>query len=148
MNYTGCAKERLASTVTKGADRTWNDPMGRITLQISRWTKRDMFGAGSRGEERSLCPPADADVVTSLLPDGRHAPVLDLDLPHRLVPSTTQGHSHLYLDVPMSWRRYKRLLKALAKAGILEQGYVAVSLYRQHTAVWMPWVQKAGGHQE
>jgi hypothetical protein len=142
MSYTEYSKKRFASTVT-GADRTWNDPMGRITMRIRQWSRRDMFGAGSGGEERKLCPPADADLVISLLPDGRHAPVLDLDLPHRLVPSTTEGHSHLYLDVPMSWRQYKRLLKALAKAGVLEQGYVEASLYRRHTAVRMPWVKKA-----
>jgi hypothetical protein len=139
MRYTGYSKKRFASTVTPGADRTWNDPMGRMTMRIKQWIKWDMFG----GEERRLCPPADADVVISLLPDGRHAPVLDLDLPHRLVPSTTEGHSHLYLDVPMSWRQYKRLLKALAKAGVLEQGYVEASLYRRHTAARMPWVKKA-----
>jgi len=148
MRYRAWVYRRFTSVVTPGADRTWNDPMGRITMQLNQWNEFGKDGGGSAGEERIPCPPAYADVVTSTLPDGRHAPVLDLDLPHRLVPSTTEGHSHLYLDVAMSWRRYKRLLKALAKAGVLEPGFVEASLYRRHTAARMPWVRKAGGPQE
>ena len=135
----------LDSAPTKAAtvDRTWSDPLGRITMSIKKWSGWDRYDGWSCGEERTPCPPANADVVTSMLPDGRHAPVLDLDVPHRLVASTTEGHSHLYLDVPMSWRNYKKLLKALAKAGVIEHNYMAMSINRGHSAVRMPWVKKA-----
>lgn len=43
------------------------------------------------------------------------------------VDSTTEGHSHLHIDVPMSWRRYRKLLRQLDKAGIIE------TRYRQHS---------------
>ena len=48
-----------------------------------------------------------ANVVSSLQsgtePGSRaqHYPVLDLDLPAVLVPSSTPGHSHLYIDLPI-----------------------------------------------
>jgi hypothetical protein len=60
------------------------------------------------------------NTTSSLLTDGRHAPVIDLDVPARLIPSRTPGHSHLYLDVPMSWAQYSALLHALAGAGVIE----------------------------
>lgn len=69
-----------------------------------------------------------ANLVGSKLADGRHAPALDLDVPAKLIPSRTEGHSHLYIDVPMSWRQYRRLLKALAKAGVIEPGYYQASV--------------------
>ena len=86
-----------------------------------------------------------ANVVTSLLSDGRHAPVLDIDFGAHLVGSSTAGHFHLYLDRSMPWRKYRRLLKALGRAGILEPGYVKASLRRGHSAVRRPGVRKPAG---
>lgn len=85
-----------------------------------------------------------AQVATSEMPNtgGMHAPVLDIDVPAFLVPSSTYGHSHLYIDAPMQWERYAELLKALGDAGVLEPGYVGASLARKHTAVRLPWVRK------
>jgi len=85
-----------------------------------------------------------ANLITSKLWNGKHAPVLDLDVPHTLIPSTTPGHSHLYLDVELSWWRYKRLLKQLSLAGIIEPGYYRASKRRGFTAVRLPWVKKVG----
>ena len=48
-----------------------------------------------------------AHMVTSLDPDTmQHRPILDLDFPAALVPSTTPGHFHLYLDKPMAEEDY------------------------------------------
>jgi hypothetical protein len=68
--------------------------------------------------------------------------VLDLDFEAALVPSTTPGHFHLYLDVPMPWEKYRALLIALGDAGILEPGYVSASLTREQTFVRRPEVKK------
>lgn len=83
-----------------------------------------------------------AQVASSELGDMMHAPVLDIDVPAFLVPSSTPGHSHLYIDQPMHWDQYAELLKALGYAGVLEPGYVGASLAREHTAVRLPWVRK------
>lgn len=84
----------------------------------------------------------EANIVTSLLTNGQHAPVLDLDVPHVLVPSSTPGHSHLYLDVAMSWEEYQNLLKALRDVGIIEEGYYQGALARGHSDVRLPWIKK------
>lgn len=73
---------------------------------------------------------------------GWHYPVLDLDLPVYVVPSSTPGHSHLYIDHLMTWEKYVALLRALADAGLVEEGYVKASIARGHTALRLPWVRK------
>ena len=88
----------------------------------------------------------EADVISSRMisdPDvNLHSPVLDIDIPAMLIPSTTPGHWHLYLDAPMPWDTYVQLLDAMADAGILEEGYVAASKARGFTAVRLPWISK------
>jgi hypothetical protein len=83
-----------------------------------------------------------ADVIASLTESGLHAPVLDIDIPHQVFKSTTEGHSHIWFDIPLSWREYKRLLKALTRAGIIEEGYYRASVARGYSAVRLPWVKK------
>lgn len=86
---------------------------------------------------------SEADVVTSATKDGRaHRPFLDIDFPAELIPSTTPGHFHLYLDKELTWAKYKRLLNVLADVGILERGYVNASIDREYTSVRLPWVKK------
>ena len=61
----------------------------------------------------------------------RHMPVIDLDGPHKLIKSSTSGHSHLYIDQPITWRKYRRILRALYKAGVIEYGwYMTAKRYR------------------
>jgi len=84
-----------------------------------------------------------ADIVTSQFRGtNSHQVVLDLDVPAALVPSSTPGHSHLYIASSMPWHTYSELLDALANAGILEPGYVGASKARKFTAVRLPWVSK------
>lgn len=80
----------------------------------------------------------DANLVSSRLSDGRHAPALDIDLPCELVASSTPGHFHLYIDKPMSWEEYRILLHALAAVGIIEQGYYEASVQQGQTFLRPP----------
>ena len=82
---------------------------------------------------------AEANVVTSLVGkvDGveLHAPVVDVDLSCRLVPSRTEGHFHLYLDQVMTWAQYKALLWGLLTAGVIEEGYYSAAMAQGMTCV-------------
>jgi hypothetical protein len=97
------------------------------------------------------CPQEDADsetadLISSDLPEldvrnlfgPRHMPVIDFDIPVRLVPSGTPGHSHLYIDQACGEAEYFELLEALVKAGFVEKGYVSASLKRGYTSVRHP----------
>lgn len=125
-------------------DRVIPGRIKRVLYKEVKWY--DEYGA-EEGIKRKLATVEDAEVVSSEMAGpavvpGSHAPVLDIDVPAFLVPSSTPGHSHLYIDVPMSWRQYKRLLKAMSRANILERGYVKASVRRHHTSVRVPWVKK------
>lgn len=86
----------------------------------------------------------DADVVSSQIYGTRsHTVMLDLDVPAYLVPSSTPGHTHLYIDVAIPWRQYKRLLRLLAKVGVIEKGYYRASVARKGTHLRLPGVSKA-----
>lgn len=84
----------------------------------------------------------DAGSPDNIVAEDVHTPVLDIDVPASLVPSSTPGKHHLYIDVPMSWDDYCKLLDVMAEVGILEPGYVSASKARGFTAVRLPWVRK------
>lgn len=85
-----------------------------------------------------------ANLISSEIAEknGIHAPALDLDFPCTLVPSTTPGHYHLYLDKAMTWDEYVMMLRILAVVGILEEGYVKAAIKRKKTLLRAPWVKK------
>lgn len=96
---------------------------------------------------------SDCDVVTSMhnVEGGveprwdsfdNHKPVIDLDFPCALVPSSTEGHFHLYLDKVLKADDLMKLLKVMSEVGLVEEGYYKASLARGYTSVRLPWVTK------
>ncbi len=100
-------------------------------------------GVGGLGE---------ANIVGSLINDesspARHAIVLDLDVPAYLVPSSTPGHSHLYIDVEIEEQDYWDLIHRLADLGVVEQGWYYSGLNKGYTAVRLPWIKKKQSEKE
>lgn len=97
------------------------DDYGRRTYS----DRIDVYDNGGRPVETSHCESDWLD----------HYPVLDIDLDCWLIPSKTAGHHHLVIDRPMTWRRYKKLLKALMKAGIIEREWYKTCKYRGFSMV-------------
>lgn len=95
-------------------------------------------------EEPPVASTDDATVITSEVEGepGMHRVVLDIDMPGCMVPSTTPGHHHLYVDKKLSWEDYRRLIWVLADLGLVEEGYASSSDARGYTAVRLPWVAK------
>ena len=71
-----------------------------------------------------------ANLIGSKLDDGTHMPILDLDFDHKYVPSSTPGHGHLYLNVPVSKARWIALMIGLYAGGVIQKGYFWWSLRR------------------
>jgi hypothetical protein len=73
-----------------------------------------------------------------------HYLMVDLDVQAYLVPSTTPGHSHLYVHTEngVPWRDLVQLLKAMAACGIVESGYASASIERRSTTLRLPWIKK------
>lgn len=85
-----------------------------------------------------------AQVITSRVAgkSNTHKLLLDIDIPAQLIPSSTPGHSHLYIDKEMSEEAWATLLFALSSAGIIEPGYMRASISRGFTALRLPWIKK------
>jgi len=101
--------------------------------------------ADSRGEIHEARNLSVAKLLTSKVADETHILALDIDMPVALVPSTTEGHYHLYIDHEMSTETYLDLVDALAKAGIVEDGYAHMARIRKMTRVRTPWTSKLFG---
>jgi hypothetical protein len=91
-----------------------------LTLTTTSRQRRAISGALTR-----------AGLALSFLADGPHVArtvTFHMDAPAEVHPSKTPGHHHLYIDQLMTWRQYKRLLRALARAGVLEKAWVRTSI--------------------
>lgn len=138
--------EVVAARIATDAAETLKSIASRSLVGVSsRACRRVDFTAeySGKAENRPVVPVGDATVVTSqTVYSDLHYPVIDLDFPARLIPSSTQGHYHLYLDTPVDWGKFVAVLEAMVDAGLVEGGYVEASKERGHTCVRLPWVGK------
>jgi hypothetical protein len=112
--------------------------MGR---KLYKWVERkDGYGLSTYS---AVEDPTEGELVSSLLPNGMHAPVIDLDFPCQLVPSSTPGHFHLYIDKAISWDDYEQLLVGLRNSGLIEPGWYSQSIRDKKGLVRWPGVYKA-----
>ena len=112
-------------------------------FKVTEWDE-DSSVTFSREEREPASSIAEANVSTSIREgaDDTHALLLDLDIPAWLVPSSTKGHSHLYVDTKIPTATYFALLDALADADVIQRGYAEASKRRGGTALRLPWVKK------
>lgn len=116
----------------------WLDP--RV---MDGYSEPGTLPEGVTTEPREVAEIKDANLISSRLTDGFHSPVLDIDYGARLIPSSTPGHFHLYLDdLRLTWDEYEELLLVLARLGVIEPGYAAASIDRRQTMVRKPGVTK------
>lgn len=95
--------------------------------------------------ERPTADLDEADLLTSRFQgEGieTHALLLDLDVEHTYLPSTQEGHGHLLVNVKLSRERWKHLMKSLALAGVIEQGYYDASMARGYASLRLPGTKK------
>jgi hypothetical protein len=117
---------------------------GRSTRNICQAHTPDKCFPNSKGY--CACPLEDAPEATAELvcsdikgsPFGSHMPVIDLDLPCRLVESGTPGHYHLYIDKAVTFERYKAILESMALAGIVQYGFYDATVERGFGSVRHP----------
>lgn len=102
-------------------------------------------GSGITGTETTI-QPKPAKPLRKRQPEAngwsQHTVMLDLDIPATLTPSSTPGHSHLYIDLPIAHDKYMNLLKALLEAGIIEQGFYNSAVNNGQTYLRMPGIIK------
>lgn len=115
------------------------------------WVDPDRLNKTSKGHNGGEAGPAPEGQSLNLICSAldahmsvpeehrQHRPVLDIDFEARLIPSSTPGHYHLYLDgILIPDPLYKYLLKVLAQCGIIQENYAKYSIERGYTAVRKP----------
>lgn len=136
---------------TIGKSFRWKELLGADALKATRkllkkkWkdTDDDAYSEGFYAKiPDEVADIETAELISSLNASGMHRPMLDIDFPAVVIPSTTPGHGHLYIDKEMSWKDYKRLLNLFADLGIIEHGYRGASLARGYSALRLPWIKK------
>lgn len=123
-----------------------------VNPQLMDWLQgQTLFSARKLGEDYNDMYDAEttdlnaACVATSLrrqIGEARHMLMLDIDAEAFLIPSSTPGHNHLYVDASMTTDQLENLLDALTAAGIIEPGYANASKSRGYTSLRLPWVRK------
>jgi hypothetical protein len=127
-----------------------------ISYRINVWASDGQSSnSESAQEERELEPDlTQAHVVSSVLrPEPgtkkkspkRHMILLDLDYEAHLIPSTREGHYHLYLDVPdgVPQDKWEAFMTAAKEAGVIQEGYAESALKRGFACLRLPWVKKS-----
>lgn len=94
-------------------------------------------------DDRVEVTEREANLVSSQLQNSDfHMPILDFDFECELIPSSTPGHFHFYINKEISWPEYMAVLTSLAAAGLLEVNYVQASIARRATFVRKPGILK------
>jgi hypothetical protein len=118
--------------------------LSRPTYWSETVEQNDDYGHKVKTEVRKEVPAAQANLVGSKVNDNIHLPLFDIDYNASLHPSTTPGHYHLYLNKPITWRKYKRVIKAMAKAGLVQDGFCKYTIQRKQAFLRPPGVKKGG----
>jgi hypothetical protein len=90
------------------------------------------------GVHQKLTEDPEGILVSSEVTPNIHLPVIDMDYSIEAKESITPGHHHLYINKPVTWKNYKRLLKALLKADLIEQYWYESALKAKKSLVFHP----------
>jgi len=71
-----------------------------------------------------------------------HKIVLDIDHPAALYESTN-GNSHLLVDLPLSTEQYKKLVTVMVEIGLVDQYHLTMFDEQKGTYVFAPWVNRS-----
>jgi hypothetical protein len=112
---------------------------GQVLRRIEIW---DDYGE-NEDVRPVMTDVADATIITSeVAGSDKHKVALDIDFPVTAIPSSTPGHSHLYIDKELTWEQYLILIAAFVKVGPVEEGYLGASEQRGFTSLRLPWIKK------
>jgi hypothetical protein len=111
---------------------------------------REVVDDIEKAEALSSQVPASHLTLPDDPPEAReHVIAVDIDCPAWLIPSSTEGHHHLYARTtqPILWADYVKWLDASVVIGLLEPGYVSACKSRGMTSLRAPWVRKGAEHE-
>jgi hypothetical protein len=121
------------TTVTKNGDEF------RVCISTAVPSGKQMQRLNRRLATCGLAASQDSSELESKPADGV---VITLNVPVELVPSSTAGHFHLYIDREITWANYRWLLLAMRDAGLIGQDFCTMCLGSLQSFVRKPNVTK------
>lgn len=117
---------------------------GRTLYYCEKLNEKKDSGTDDFADYKHVNRLENANLISSVnsFNDNLHYPVLDFDFPARLIPSSTIGNSHLYIDKVLTWKQYEKLLIVMKEIGLLQEGYVNSAIKFKQTFVRLPWIKK------
>lgn len=123
-------------------------------LRLPQWVRANKFFHKDLSKVDSPlveCSPLAANLVSSHSRETSdeilHHPILDIDMGCKVLPSTTPGHNHLFIDKELTTEQYDKLLRVLVEVGIVQKGVLELQWEKEgHTAVRMPGEVKQKNH--
>jgi hypothetical protein len=108
-------------------DRMWmQDDHLHIRSRDSGEVSVDRYRRNANEGNLRFVAPREGNLVSSMVQPGFHRPVLDLDIPHMYVPSSTPGHGHLYLNgVFLNDSQHFAFISSLVHFNVLGEGSLA-----------------------
>lgn len=122
----------IEKTVPERAYEALHGIMEELKLVSSAYAARpfeDRYAAGIEGYRVSA-------------PVAARETAFRLSVPARLVPSSTQGHFHLYLETRLRWDDYLGLMRRMVDAGLLEKDWVDMNERRRMAMLRKPGIKK------
>ena len=86
--------------------------------------------------------PIPGNLFFEELEPQEHRPLIDIDFEAALIPSSTKGRYHLYLDKAMPEDKYLEFLEELTRFGIIAEGNLNQMKRDGATFLRFPWVKK------
>ena len=129
--------------------RRWFHICQRLHAAVVNFYAEDSGDISSAPEERIIedkvaiyeATAIGSKVQSDYLKD-QHQILLDIDVPHVYIPSTTEGHGHLIFRRQVSFAAYLRLMEHMAELGLIEPGFVSATRNRGEAWLRVPWVAK------
>lgn len=84
----------------------------------------------------------EANIISSEVAQGLHIPIIDLDMDAALLPSSTMGHHHLYIDKVLTFEQLIKLLEVMHEVGIVQEGVLKGAKARKYAALRLPHIHK------
>lgn len=70
-----------------------------------------------------------------------HLPLFDVDrVGWHVLRSRTDGHSHIYVEQPITWEQYSTVIRALLEANLIDPRWAEATLRQGCATLRLPWM--------
>lgn len=122
-----------------------NRTMSHLARENFKVTSEEFHADRPDLRPRIVASLAEANLIDSRVPgkEGLHRPIFDFDgIECTLIPSSTPGNFHLYLEKEVEFDKFLKVLEAMVEAGLIQRGFHQLTRLRGAAYARKPGVKK------